>query len=422
MVNEPTTTVAALCLTFVSLAVLTMAPGRAGATEPKSPKTTSDERVEEARRLFEEGKRLRDEGRLSAALEQFERSRALYPSFTNTKNVAVTLYKLGRHARALRLYQELLDRFGDPLEPEERRGIETSIRELAPLAAPEAAATQAKLEDLAPIAATAGAPVKAPPRARPSRAVRRVFRADLVAGLQVAPAPAAAFASPCESGALAPGGLVGARLGYAVHPFFTLEIGGGFLGLDASCAQKTTSTFGGPLPAAAAGSAEAAVLATYDVARDTTIRSGFVTAGASYRRPVAGSVHLLARTSVGVLRGHGSEAARVTVSTEGNAPVDFRRYAGGTDTSVTALLVSPELGVEVRLARLRLGLSLGATIFPVASGSFGTRKFIATSDPKCAAQDLVTGAPSCANALALTTSQILPPVTASPSLSVGYDF
>ncbi len=81
------------------------------------------ERLEEAKVLFRDGVALLNAGDPERALESFLKSRAIVPSGKNTANAAICLERLGRYDEALELYEELLARFADDLDQQDREKL-----------------------------------------------------------------------------------------------------------------------------------------------------------------------------------------------------------------------------------------------------------------------------------------------------------
>ncbi|MCS6899814.1 MAG: PEGA domain-containing protein [Myxococcales bacterium] len=86
-------------------------------------------RKEEARLHFERGIALSDEESWNAALVEFARSRELFPTRGNTKNLALTLRKLQRFDEALDVYEQLLREFTN-LSPQDRAFVDKELDEL----------------------------------------------------------------------------------------------------------------------------------------------------------------------------------------------------------------------------------------------------------------------------------------------------
>ncbi len=89
------------------------------------------EREAEAKAYFLSGVELLNAGKIEAALEQFQRSRAAFPRGKNTINAAICLERLGRFDEALALYEELRDQRAAELEPSERAKLAPIIKSLS---------------------------------------------------------------------------------------------------------------------------------------------------------------------------------------------------------------------------------------------------------------------------------------------------
>lgn len=84
---------------------------------------TSDEQLERAKARFREGNALLRAGDPERALERFLQSRELVPSGKNTANAAICLERLGRYDEALEMYEELLARFAEDLDQQDRASL-----------------------------------------------------------------------------------------------------------------------------------------------------------------------------------------------------------------------------------------------------------------------------------------------------------
>ncbi|MFW5740976.1 MAG: PEGA domain-containing protein, partial [Myxococcota bacterium] len=118
---------------FLPVAIgLWMATIPAAAQEPGSS-VANESLLQEAKQLFREGNELRKAAKFERALlERYNRSRALVPSTANTLNAAYCLERLGRLDMALELYEELLAKFGQALDAEERAAVVATIEKIRP--------------------------------------------------------------------------------------------------------------------------------------------------------------------------------------------------------------------------------------------------------------------------------------------------
>lgn len=90
---------------------------------PLRGEPVASQRLDEAKELFRSGLALLGAGDTQKALEYFLRSRELVPSSKNTVNAAICLERLGRLDEALELYEEVLARFADELDDEDRANL-----------------------------------------------------------------------------------------------------------------------------------------------------------------------------------------------------------------------------------------------------------------------------------------------------------
>jgi hypothetical protein len=98
------------------------APAPQGAPSPPPP--AEDEALARAKKQAEErfvrGLQLARTQAWDEALAEFLASRELFPTRVAAKNAAMSLERLRRYAEAIEMTQELLDRFGDSLSPDDR--------------------------------------------------------------------------------------------------------------------------------------------------------------------------------------------------------------------------------------------------------------------------------------------------------------
>lgn len=99
-------------------------------SEPSEGPLTAEEKLAEAKRLFQSGNALRRANQLERALDDYMRSRALVPSKPNTLNAAFCLEQLGRSDEAYDMYSALLGERGDELSEDERRDIAATLTRL----------------------------------------------------------------------------------------------------------------------------------------------------------------------------------------------------------------------------------------------------------------------------------------------------
>jgi hypothetical protein len=105
--------------------------GRIASAEPTTQGATdADQRLREAKALFQEGNALRKAGDIAGALEFYLRSRQLVPSKPNTMNVAFCLLQLERLDEVVELYEEVLTKFSGELSDADRQQISSAASAL----------------------------------------------------------------------------------------------------------------------------------------------------------------------------------------------------------------------------------------------------------------------------------------------------
>jgi hypothetical protein len=119
-------------IALLGLCLFAASPARAADPPPTPPAAPAPEAedpdIAAAKSLFYKGVSLMNAGDDEHALDRFLRSRALFPGAKNTKNAAICLEHLGRFDEALELYEELLTKHVDALDP----GDQTALQALIP--------------------------------------------------------------------------------------------------------------------------------------------------------------------------------------------------------------------------------------------------------------------------------------------------
>lgn len=105
------------------------APAPTAAPSAPAGGLSTEARKEQARVHFERGIALSDEEAWDAALVEFARSRELFPSRGNTKNLALSLRKLQRFDEALDMYERLLSEISN-LSAQDKAFADKEIDEL----------------------------------------------------------------------------------------------------------------------------------------------------------------------------------------------------------------------------------------------------------------------------------------------------
>lgn len=118
-------------LVAIGSSTFALAPRVVRAQEP------TQQQIDEARRLFEQGLEYSDRERWGEALEYFRRSRAIAERPSTVYNMAVTLYRLGRLREAAESFEAFLGMSSEESDPERhreaRRQLEVMRQSLAHL-------------------------------------------------------------------------------------------------------------------------------------------------------------------------------------------------------------------------------------------------------------------------------------------------
>ncbi len=150
--SSPSTSSARIGIAIALATTLWWSPTRGFAQPAPAPPAetppaadASEAKKDEARNHFELGLSHLDREEWSAALVEFQMSRALFPSKGNTKNTAICLRKLGRFDESLDLFETLLRNFPDlsaterTLATREIEDLRASVGTLELLGAPAGA-------------------------------------------------------------------------------------------------------------------------------------------------------------------------------------------------------------------------------------------------------------------------------------------
>ncbi|HEX8796149.1 MAG TPA: kelch repeat-containing protein [Polyangiaceae bacterium] len=161
--------------------------------------------------------------------------------------------------------------------------------------------------------------------------------------------------SSCSSRGLANGLLVGVRVGYELPARLTAELTFGHASLSESVSRS-----------AAAGFLENGAPVTYALHDVLRLNGYLLGAGASFWQPIGFGLRMRSRITVGVLAAESTDVLTGTASAGSQSVPLGIPGAGSTLTSVP-FFVMPEVGLEIPLGALRLGLHLAA-LFVASDG------------------------------------------------------
>ncbi len=117
----------------VSVSTAAFAQGTApAAPQAGAPAQSSAERIAEARRRYELGLKLYEDGDYEASRIEFERALALAPSYRILYNVGLAYKQLNNYVDALRSFEQYLEQGGSEITPERRADVEREITQLRP--------------------------------------------------------------------------------------------------------------------------------------------------------------------------------------------------------------------------------------------------------------------------------------------------
>jgi len=176
----------------------------------------------------------------------------------------------------------------------------------------------------------------------------------------------------CSSHGVANGFLFGARLGYELPLRLAAELTVGHASLSNTVSRSV-----------AAGSLQDGTPVTYELHDLLRLNAYLLGAGASFWQPIGHGWRIRSRLTMGVLAAESTDVLTGRAAA-GSQTVPLGIPGAGNTLTSFPLFVMPEVGVEVPLGALRLGLKLGA-LFVASDGPvypFGP----ATVPPACSAQ------------------------------------
>jgi hypothetical protein len=465
-----------------ALLALTLAssPGPAGADGPPGPGEDAAisgdpaRRMELAKDLFREGVVRFNADDLAGALDLFLRSKALVPSYPNTRNAAVCLYRLGRDLEALDMYEEVLRLYGGALDGRDRADIESAVATLhARVGTVEVTSTAGGqlFVDGQPRGAL---PLAAPVRVAPGEHAIRVeqdgyeifeltvqvppgapiaIRATL-RPLPRAPAPpdrpAPAPAPPAPPDPAPPEGLrggwflegyagplIGGGLGSGAERDaeatcdddcpgaggYLLGIRGGYLfdlglALELGGGALSLSSAFQRVKQASFGS-DPPFPVTYRLADEIHLRASLMTAGASYRLKLGPAIRILARASAGLASARSADLVTGTATT-GGATVPAAVTGRARVLPSAFVFLMPEVGVEAAWRGFHVGAHLGVPVIVSSGPSFSPRQVGVAPDCDNATPGSVGCSP---DAVVAGSERAYGPVQLwAPQIAVGYTF
>lgn len=114
---------------FAQTTAAVPAPG-AGPADTAVAAPVDEKRRTEAKERFLRGLDLASQDSWDAALVEFMASRELFPTRAALSNIPLSLRHLNRYAEAIDAYNELLQKFGYALSPDERKKVDEALGEL----------------------------------------------------------------------------------------------------------------------------------------------------------------------------------------------------------------------------------------------------------------------------------------------------
>jgi hypothetical protein len=224
--------------------------------------------------------------------------------------------------------------------------------------------------------------------------------------------------SSCQDRSVPAGGVVAIRAGFRFDLGAAVEVAGGYWSVAETVAREFTTTYSSMLSGKA-------FQATYAFRDYLLVRAPFVGAGASYllrlgpkhARAVFG---LVDRLTVGALFVSARDPLLGTVTVQSNS-APLVQPSRNNFVSTVAPFVMPEIGAQVTVGPLHVGLAIAAAFVPVAGPGFDQGE-VGVS-PNCPPAS-GGGAPGCVpNSNALANDRAYGPVVVwLPTASLGYAF
>lgn len=118
------------CLVFGG--ALLLVPGVAGAQQPKSNWQQTADNMAEARKHYDLGLKLYEDGNYEAARIEFERAFSIAPSYRILYNIGLAYRSLNNYVDALNAFEHYLQEGGSEIPKDRRDSVEKEIAELRP--------------------------------------------------------------------------------------------------------------------------------------------------------------------------------------------------------------------------------------------------------------------------------------------------
>lgn len=111
---------------------LLLVPGVAGAQQPKSDWKQTADNMAEARKHYDLGLKLYEDGNYEAARIEFERAFSIAPSYRILYNIGLAYRSLNNYVDALNAFERYLAEGGSEVPKDRRESVEKEIAELRP--------------------------------------------------------------------------------------------------------------------------------------------------------------------------------------------------------------------------------------------------------------------------------------------------
>ncbi len=369
------------------------------------PRALSPEEKTRAQKLFQEGRSFEGEGQWKPALDRYLASRELVPRKSNTKNAAVCLDKLGRASEALPLYEEVLGRFRSELTLEERAALLDDVRRLKSKVATlrlDGGEGYLVVDGKKLGALPRPCPLYLPPGPHSVRVNERIvlvsrelepgesltlriveFREPLPPTrpegwfLQAfgGPALGSSMDSNAERDALgncggacpfATGVLAGARGGYFTANNVSFELFTGFLSVESTFQRSLVDEVD-------LGDSVSSI--RYTLSHHLSLRGPFMGPAIGYRLDISPRWSAIVRGSLGLVAAQSSDPLTGRGSDDRGHTAVLDITGRSTVLRSTPTFLMPEIGVEAKLGRLRVGVSIAYLLFAAQGDTFEGRAF-----------------------------------------------
>jgi len=219
----------------------------------------------------------------------------------------------------------------------------------------------------------------------------------------------------CNTRSMATGFIAGARAAYRVELGIAGELSAGYASLGSRLRRMVSKPF--------AGGVDNAV--EYSVEDALSVHGPFVAVGASHRLPLSPRAALYGRVAFGAFLAGARDRVQVgaaTTQVPRSEPLELATREAAAEQALT-LIILPEVGANVAVGRMELGLGIGMVILPLPGPELTGAVGVADPLP-CQSQTALSGAAECAPDAALPDGERAfgPSLLVMPGVYAAYVF